>query len=180
MNLPMKAKLQSLNIQVGGIPTILSSPSISSSSPSKFCKKWRAVILDDSAVGGYAAQSGDDGEEFLQIKAYSHRGSEPTRGTTIHYDVEDSYPGLIVLSKSAAAGCKFRGFLRATALGPMLQSACSEAEFDITRADKLQIQMKYVWIFNLPEIPTAEGLRALDISFRFYNDYGLSRHALFR
>lgn len=62
----------------------------------------------------------------------------------------------------------------------MLQSACSEAEFDITKADKLQIRIKYVWIFNLPETPTAKGLRALDISFSFYNDYGLSKHALFR
>lgn len=50
----------------------------------------------------------------------------------------------------------------------------------MTRAYKLQIRMQYVWQLNPLETPTEKGLCALEIGFRFYNDYGLSRHALFR
>lgn len=155
---------------------------MSSSSPSTFCEKCRAVIFDDSAIGVYAAQSADDGEEFLQIKGRNFRDISLTKRIAINYNVEDSYPDLIFLSQSAAAGCKFCDFLRTMALEPNLQKTSSEAGIDITRADKVQIRMQYLWKVDPLETPTANSLCALQLVFCFNTDSfnGLSRHDLFR
>lgn len=171
-------KLRSLNTKVRAIPTILSPLRMSFSSSSTFCEKCRAVLFDDSAVEGYVAQGADDGQEFLRIKGCYYERCFDKKIMPANYDVEDSYPDLIFLSTSAAAGCKFCDFLRTMALEPKLQKKSSEAGIDITRADKVQIRMQYLWKVDPLETPTANGLCALQLVFCF--NAGLSRHDLFR
>ncbi|KAI1253680.1 hypothetical protein MGN70_004072 [Eutypa lata] len=143
---------------------------MSFSSSSTFCEKCRAVLFDDSAVEGYVAQGADDDQEFLRIKGYYYERCFDKKIIPINYDVEDSYPDLIFLSTSAAAGCKFCDFLRTMALEPKLQKKSSEAGIDITRADKVQIRMQYLWKVDPLETPTANGLCALQLVFCFNAD----------
>ncbi|KAI1379433.1 HET-domain-containing protein [Hypoxylon crocopeplum] len=126
------------------------------------CERCKAVILDDSKIGARVARD-DDGKEFLKMDTKpGFRHPIP-----INYSINDSYPCLPFLSKSAEAGCKFCDFLRATVIRPDVTASLLENGFDEDKIDKVRISMQYIWQGDMFGCPT-KGLRALEIDFDFY------------
>ncbi|KAI1457998.1 HET-domain-containing protein [Annulohypoxylon moriforme] len=124
---------------------------MSNNTPTPFCDRCNAVLLDDLKIGG-SSERGDDGKESLIISAERYS----MQYFPIDFQLNDTYPSLPALSNSAK-GCRFCGFVKEAIVDHAPDRGLSKS--DIER--EIEIGMRYSFRANTHKM--ANGLYSLQV-----------------
>ncbi|KAI1095826.1 heterokaryon incompatibility protein-domain-containing protein [Rostrohypoxylon terebratum] len=103
------------------------------------CDRCKALELDDVAIGGFAS-TGEDGQEFLKLDE-----DDRWKDIDIDYYLQDIYPALRNIRKSASKGCEFCALLRDSILSPEFKETLAANDIAPSAPFSFEIKLNYRW-----------------------------------